>query len=118
MSLLQKRIHEDLDRVCRDAPTLADAPGLPYLQAAVAESQRIRPVVPTGIPHGALRDTRIAGYRVPRGTMVMPLQWAVHMSPEYWSRPEVFDPERFLDEEGKFFRPEAFMPFQTGKDEN
>lgn len=100
--------------MCKDAPSLSDIPVLPYLQAAIAESQRIKPIVPTGIPHGTLQNTCIAGYKVPKGTMVMPLQWAVHMSPNYWKQPEVFNPERFLDSEGKFFKPEAFMPFQTG----
>lgn len=33
-------------------PKLKDRPDLPKLEAAIMESQRIRSVVPTGIPHG------------------------------------------------------------------
>ncbi|KAG8280127.1 hypothetical protein J6590_088779 [Homalodisca vitripennis] len=112
---VQKRIQEDLDVICWGAPRLEQVSKMYYLQAAIAESQRIRPVVPVGIPHGASQETMVAGYRIPRGTMVIPLQWAVHMDPQHWPDPDRYDPERFLDGEGKFFKPEAFIPFQTGK---
>lgn len=111
----QMRIQADLDSVCRGPPSLQQAPELPFLQAAIAEAQRIRSVVPVGIPHGALVDTTLGGYRVPRGAMVVPLQWALHMDPRLWPRPDIFNPSRFLDEEGRFCKPEAFMPFQTGQ---
>lgn len=47
--------------------------------------------------------------------MVLPLQWAVHMNETWWSNPQQFDPNRFLDENGKYSAPYNFMPFQTGK---
>ncbi|XP_063239112.1 cytochrome P450 306a1 [Bacillus rossius redtenbacheri] len=115
---LQARVQEELDGALGPdgrLPTLDDAASLPLTSAALAETQRIRSVVPLGIPHGALEDTELAGYSIPRGTMLVPLQWAVHMDPDLWPRPEVFDPSRFLAEDGSFRRPEAFMPFQTGK---
>lgn len=112
----QTRVQKDLDVVCgEEPPLLQHTQELPYLQAVIAEAQRIRPVVPVGIPHGAVQDGMLGGYKVPRGTMVIPLQWAVHMDPRYWPRPEEFDPARFLDSEGRFFRPDAFIPFQTGR---
>lgn len=102
--------------VCGDsAPRLADAPSLPLLQAALAEAQRLRPVVPVGIPRGCDRDTILGGYRVPKGAMVVPLQWAVHMDSRHWHDPHTYRPDRFLDSEGKFNTPQAFIPFQTGK---
>lgn len=91
---------------------------LPYLRACIAEAQRIRPVVTMGIPHGTTAATDLAHFRIPRGTMVIPLQWAVHMNPDEWPEPDLFKPERFYDEHSNTFstanRPH-FMPFQTGK---
>lgn len=57
----------------------------------------------------------IGGYRVPKNTMVVPLQWAVHMDEKLWTEPEEFNPFRFLDETGGYVRKEGFIPFQTGK---
>lgn len=55
------------------------------------------------------------GFHIPKGTMIIPLQWAIHMSPSNYKNPETFDPGRFLDDEGNYSKPEAFIPFQTGK---
>lgn len=34
---------------------------------------------------------------------------------EYWENPDVFNPDRFFDEQGKLIVPEAFIPFSYGK---
>ncbi|XP_066995609.2 cytochrome P450 306a1 [Anabrus simplex] len=113
---VQARIHEELDEVLgKRWPTLNDAPVLSYTQAAISETQRIRSVVPVGIPHGTTQVTTIEGYRIPAGTMIIPLQWAVHMDPEVWPEPEEFRPERFLLSDGRYYKRENFIPFQTGK---
>lgn len=118
---VQQRIHNEMDTNLIDArqpPTDEDRDRLPYLRATIAEAQRIRSVVPLGIPHGCTADTTIAGFRVPAGSMVIPLQWAVHMNEHSWPQADSFRPERFLDEAGGDLRTStdgAFMPFQTGK---
>ncbi|KAJ9590642.1 hypothetical protein L9F63_016313 [Diploptera punctata] len=113
---VQRKVQEEIDGLIGNrAPTLEDLTMLPYTEAALAETQRIRSVVPVGIPHGSIEHTTLAGYHIPKGTMIVPLQWAVHMDPQHWSEPEVFKPERFLSQDGRFNKPEAFIPFQTGK---
>lgn len=60
------------------------------------------------------QDTQIGGYDVPKGSMVVPMQWAVHTDPSYWQDPFEYRPDRFLTEDGSFFKPESFLPFQCG----
>ncbi|XP_055641293.1 cytochrome P450 306a1 [Toxorhynchites rutilus septentrionalis] len=112
---VQKKLREELSSQLERAPTLDDVNQLPYLKACVAEAQRLRTVVPVGIPHGAVSETTIAGYKIPKNTMILPLLWAVHMNPKLWSDPGTFNPSRFLDDLGQYAAPSYFMPFQTGK---
>ncbi|KAJ8985272.1 hypothetical protein NQ317_007058, partial [Molorchus minor] len=97
------------------SPSVEDMPHLPLTLASVYEVQRIRPVVPLGIPHGSLCDLEVDGYRIPRGTMLVPLQWAIHMNENVWVEPEEYNPWRFIDDEGKILITEYFMPYQMGK---
>jgi 26-hydroxylase len=56
------------------------------------------------------------GYTIPKGTQVIPLIHAVHMSPSLWKDPEVFNPERFLSADGtKVVKPDYFIPFGVGR---
>lgn len=113
---IQSKVQEEIDQVTDHHPVaLEHQPSLPLLEASLAEAQRIRSVVPLGIPHGTLDDTEIGGYRIPKQTMVVPLQWAVHMDEGLWREPDRFNPFRFLDEEGRFVKPEGLIPFQTGR---
>ncbi|CAH1998239.1 unnamed protein product [Acanthoscelides obtectus] len=113
---VQVKIKNEIKEVLQDRqPALRDIPYLPLVEASICEVQRIRSVVPVGIPHGTTTDTDIEGYFIPRGTMLVPLQWAIHMNEEVWSEPEKFDPGRFLDDNGQIKKNEYFMPFQVGK---
>ncbi|XP_055683659.1 cytochrome P450 306a1 [Lutzomyia longipalpis] len=112
---VQRKVHQEMFRALTTCPRLEHYDDLPYLRACIAEGQRIRSVVPVGIPHGTNEDTKISGYRIPKGTMILPLQWAVHMNPQIWNNPEDFSPERFIDANGQFQASQHLIPFQTGK---
>ncbi|XP_058169927.1 cytochrome P450 306a1 [Anopheles ziemanni] len=114
---VQERLREELQQRLppHQTPTLDDVEFLPYLCATIAEVQRIRTVVPVGIPHGTTKEITIAGFRIPSNTMIMPLIWAVHMDPTVFAEPDTFKPERFLDIEGRFVTSSNFLPFQVGK---
>ncbi|XP_058448986.1 cytochrome P450 306a1 [Malaya genurostris] len=111
----QRKLRLELSSHLQCEPTLNDIEALPYLRACIAEVQRLRTVVPLGIPHGTVLDTTIAGYKLPKQTMVIPMLWAIHMNPQLWSDPTHFKPEHFLDDSGQFQAPNYFIPFQTGK---
>lgn len=84
------------------------------LKACVFETMRLRPVAPSGIPRTVNKEITISGYCIPKGTMVLPLQWAMHHDEKYWTNPEVFHPKRFFDDDRNIINNKAFIPFQAG----
>ncbi|EDW65981.1 cytochrome P450 306a1 [Drosophila virilis] len=110
----QKRLQAELLQLS-ETPTLAELEPIAYLRACLSEVQRIRSVVPLGIPHGVDETTIVGDYRLEKGSMILILQWAIHMNPEVWPAPEKFRPERFLNASGEYAAPAQFIPFQTGK---
>lgn len=61
------------------------------------------------------QETFIGNYKIPKGAMVIPLQWAVHMDPNVWEDPDEYRPSRFLADDGSLQKPQEFIPFQTGE---
>lgn len=51
---IQNRLRDEMKTNLSSAPTLDDYNKLTYMRAAISETQRIRSVVPLGIPHGAI----------------------------------------------------------------
>lgn len=49
-----------------------------------------------------------------QGTSVMPMLTSVLFDKDEWETPDTFNPEHFLDADGKFIRREAFLPFSAG----
>ncbi|CAA7032570.1 unnamed protein product [Microthlaspi erraticum] len=78
-----------------------DTKNLPYLQGIVLETLRLHPVAPTLVPHMTSDDCMLAGYDVPRGSMLLVNVWAMHRDPSVWENPETFEPERFENEKEK-----------------
>lgn len=48
-------------------------------------------------------------------TIVILNFYSVHNDKKFWKQPEVFNPERFLDGEGKFRQISGAIPFGIGK---
>lgn len=93
-------------------PGAADAAfaGLPYLDAVITETLRLRPVVPD-VVRRLERPTRFAGYDLPAGVHLAPCIHLAHRRAEIYPEPAAFRPERFL---GARPDPYAWLPFGGG----
>ncbi|XP_068948991.1 cytochrome P450 2J2-like isoform X2 [Petaurus breviceps papuanus] len=113
---IQGKIQAEIDRVVGQSrqPTMADKENMPYTNAAIHEVQRMGNIIPFNAPRVARVDTTVAGYHVPKGTVLSTNLTALHRDPKEWATPETFNPEHFL-ENGQFKKKEAFLPFSIGK---
>ncbi len=93
--------------------TPGDLPRLPYALAVLKETMRLYPPA-YFVGRRALRDTELAGHRLPKGTTVFVAIREIHRRPELFSEPELFRPERFLDGAEERLPKGAFLPFGAG----
>ncbi|XP_053566110.1 cytochrome P450 2F3 [Bombina bombina] len=114
---IQKKIQNEIDSVLgsEKCPSLEDRVRLPYTDAVIHEVQRFASIVPNGLPHEALYDIKFKGYTIPKGTQIITFLHSALNDKKYWDNPELFNPDRFLDENGKFIKNEAQIPFGAGK---
>ncbi|KAF9455804.1 cytochrome P450 [Collybia nuda] len=96
---IMARAQEEVDRIVGPdrCPTYADEPNLPYIKAMTREVLRWRPTGPTAIPHASVEDDEYNGYFIPGGAMVIPNIWTMQMDPNVYKNPEVFNPQRYID---------------------
>ena len=113
---VQKRVQTEIDEICAERmPTMRDKSLMPYTEAVVMECQRLGNIALFSVPRAVTCDTTVNGYNVPKGTWVFVNRYGVHANTRYWRNPKKFDPNRFLDKDGKVTWPEAFIPFGMGK---
>ncbi|MBD2447616.1 cytochrome P450 [Nostoc sp. FACHB-152] len=84
---------------------------LPYLTAVCQETLRIYPIVPTAFFRVAKSPIEIMGYKLPKGTLIIPSIYLAHHREEVYPQPNLFQPERFLERQ---FSPYEYIPFGGG----
>ena len=68
-----------------------------------------------GIPRKTVKDVEFKGVRIPKGSYVVVSPLITHHLPDWWQRPEEFDPERFSEARAEHKRhPYQFIPFGGG----
>ncbi|KAL1851749.1 hypothetical protein Daus18300_012434 [Diaporthe australafricana] len=90
----------EIDRVVGRGrlPSADDEKDLPYVRAVVEETLRWRPIIIAGVAHANLREDVYMGYRIPRGSTVIPSNWSIHMDEAVYRDPQAFLPERWLED--------------------
>ncbi len=89
----QERVREEALALGPE-PTVRQLGELHDLDMVIKECQRLVAPVPV-LARQAVKDTEVAGHRIAAGTQTAVCLQLSHYLPEYWTRPETFDPERF-----------------------
>nr|XP_053628796.1 cytochrome P450 2C15-like isoform X1 [Cherax quadricarinatus] len=112
---IQQKVQQELDEVLgRDRlPSYSDADALPYTLATIHEVQRYFCFTAVAT-HSASEDCKFAGYDIPKGTVLLENIEAAMTDPKLWKNPQEFDPENFLNADGKYVKNPAFIPYGIG----
>ncbi|OQD84618.1 hypothetical protein PENANT_c012G03916 [Penicillium antarcticum] len=101
-SQLREEIHANLrttSPVDADSDLSSVLESLPLLNGVCNETLRLYPTVPLSM-RTPRQDTTIAGQRIPKGTEIYIVPWAVNRDQELWGPDaDVFKPERWIDAE-------------------
>lgn len=112
-----KNLYNELDKVIGNDRriTLGDKNSLPYCNAFIYESQRLVNLLASNLPHKLLKDVEIRGYKIPKGTVIIPQISTILFDDKVFPDPLNFIPERFIDENGDLKKIDEFIPFSMGK---
>uniref|UniRef100_G1KGI4 Uncharacterized protein n=1 Tax=Anolis carolinensis TaxID=28377 RepID=G1KGI4_ANOCA len=113
---IQGKVQAEIDSVIGQSRslTMADRDSLPYTNAVIHEIQRMGNILPFSAPRVAVNDTRLAGFYLPKGTILLPNLTSLLFDKDEWDTPNKFNPNHFL-KDGQFMKREAFIPFSIGK---
>lgn len=108
---VQRRLQEEL---LANPDTNFDK--LLYLDAVVSEGLRCFPAIPMSLPRYVPSGGRtIDGYLVPAGTIVSCQAYSTHRVDEtVFPQPDLFDPNRWMQEAGELERKRLFFSFASG----
>ncbi|KAK7497908.1 hypothetical protein BaRGS_00010779 [Batillaria attramentaria] len=115
MKKMQREIDENIGE---RLPESNDRTFLHYSEAAIMETLRLTTTL--SFPHQTNDDVTIDGFVVPRGCTLFSNAWVIHHDPDVWGDPDVFRPERFIDDTGHLVAAnhplrQKFLPFGTGR---
>jgi cytochrome P450 len=110
----EERLHTEMDQVLAGrTPTVEDLPRLPYSRMIFEETMRLYPPVWI-IMRKALKDDEVGGHHIAAGSYILWSTYAMHRHPDFWERPEDFEPERFTAERVANRPRHAYIPFSHG----
>lgn len=108
-----QRLYDEVDALGGISPGLEHLEQLSWTKACFDEGQRLQGHPMN--PRMALKDTELAGFRIPRGTLVGTSVYTLQRDERWWADPDAYDPTRFVDKEVALARPNlAFIPFGAG----
>ncbi len=104
---VEARLRDEIAGAAGDPAALA---ALPWLDAVIKETLRLRPIVPD-VVRKLQAPMRFAGFDLPAGVSLAPCIHLAHRRADVYPEPERFRPERFLDRRPD---PYCWLPFGGG----
>ncbi|XP_013390814.1 cytochrome P450 2J6-like [Lingula anatina] len=99
---VQKKVQQEIDQVIGQGRVakMEDKARMPFTEATILEVFRMSPVAPLGAPHATSETTNLAGYTIPKGTIILGDLYRVLHDKNNFEDPYKFIPERWLDDDG------------------
>lgn len=111
---VERGITDEVDRVIGSGrPSFSHVDRLTRIRQTLEESLRLYPPA-WGFSRLSLGDDEVAGYRVPKGSIVFLIPFVIHRRPKLWPDPDRFDPDRFAPEQESARPRFAYIPFGGG----
>jgi cytochrome P450 len=91
---------------------LADRDDAAFLESAINEVMRCRPVLPNPEPRRVMKPITIGGHTYPPGCVLIASAQLIHHDPEIYPEPYAFRPDRFLHTKPGTY---TWIPFGGGR---
>ncbi|GAB1862848.1 Cytochrome P450 4C1 [Camponotus japonicus] len=114
---IQERVRAEVDTVMQENGgklNMRSLQNLSYLDRCLKEALRLYPSAVL-ISRKPRNDVKLQSYIVPAGTILLLDIYGVHRDPNFWSNPDVFDPDRFLPEMVENRHHYSYIPFSAGR---
>eukprot|EP01006_Ploeotia_vitrea_P028336 TRINITY_DN61044_c0_g1_i1.p1 TRINITY_DN61044_c0_g1~~TRINITY_DN61044_c0_g1_i1.p1 ORF type:complete len:516 (-),score=31.61 TRINITY_DN61044_c0_g1_i1:40-1587(-) len=114
---VKQEVEEEINSVFGDSPQRGieyeDLQKLKFMQCVVKETLRLKPSAPL---RGRIctQDEVLEGHKIPAGRNMGWSPYVTQRLPEYWDRPNEFDPHRWLDPSRLPSSSFAWIPFGAG----
>ncbi len=112
---LRNRLRAEVDEVLGGrAPVAADLEKMPLLDAVIREALRLYPPA-YAFGREVVEPFELGGVLLRRGSQVIVSPYAMHRDRRFWSAPNDFKPDRWLNGEAKQQPRYVYMPFGGGQ---
>lgn len=115
MKKVQDEIRDGLGNN-KEIITEEDIDKFPYMKMVIKETFRLHPAAPLILPRETMAHIKVQGYDIPPKRRILVNVDAIGRDPKFWTNPEEFIPERFIDS-AVDYRGQHFelLPFGSGR---
>ncbi|EOA25707.1 hypothetical protein CARUB_v10019060mg [Capsella rubella] len=108
---IRERLGNNKERITEE-----DINKVSFLNLVIKETFRLHPAAPLLLPRETMAHVKVQGYDIPPKRRILINAWAIGRDPKYWTNPEEFNPDRFIDSpvdyRGQHFE---LLPFGSGR---